>query len=680
MTSPFPQLQTLIGFGNGPLDDNSSWTVGNGVASGQWTDISAYVSDYTVNKGRQHELGAFEAGTVSLKLNNVDQRFTPWYGAGPYANLIQPQKQIQIRSIVNGVTYYVFTGHVTAWIPQWPDPRSQFAQVEAADAFRLLQATLLVNSNYQNQVIADGATQYWKLSDGVGSLTAASQTGGVVGVVHNVGQSVIFGETGPLLLSPDTGANFGQFVSAGNSDYIAVTGGGVSGGSGFTIEGWIKVTNNGGYLAAQNFDNAAAGNAFFIALATQSGVGICEFTIYNTAGAGSLVQGTRQIVDGQWHHIVLSYAGGTNGAVTLYVDGTADVSSTVTGTTNMSSADPCFIGAGDSGAANQAPSGVSLAQIAFYPSALSPTQVLNHYNLAIGFPQQQSGSYVQSVLAAINWPTALENIDTGDQTCQANATNLAGTTALTLLQTIVQTEGGALYMDGRGRVRFISRTNLYVNGPTFNNIQAWFGDQINYGFTTGAVWGTSTWGGQDTWGHAKTAQWGDTNAWDNEAWGTNDLPYEPSPDLALDDLDLINQVTVGRVNGVAQTVNDTGSQTGFGLHSTSETGLLHLTDYGSLEHATWLLNKLKTPVTRLRQIHINLLDDATNLPPAVLGLDLLYRVSVERAEVGFTQIALVEHISHHITVDSWEVTLSLSPTDVLANTAITTEADWIGGQ
>ncbi|MFJ5997546.1 LamG-like jellyroll fold domain-containing protein [Streptomyces sp. NPDC092370] len=61
-----PKVTVEVAFDGGPFSSSYSWT-----------DISDYVEGFQVRRGRNNELDRIEAGTLSLKLDNSDGRFTP---------------------------------------------------------------------------------------------------------------------------------------------------------------------------------------------------------------------------------------------------------------------------------------------------------------------------------------------------------------------------------------------------------------------------------------------------------------------------------------------------------------------------------------------------------------------------------------------------------------------------
>jgi len=160
----------------------------------------------------------------------------------------------------------------------------------------------------------------------------------------------------------------------------------------FTIEFWARPT-------ATDNDDAPIGNrlggggnrsgwVFF-----QRATG-WNFRMYNGAGTAlgwDLTGGTSTL--NTWSHVVAVWNGS---AATLYVNGTLASSTNAAGLNgvyNPNTTESFYVGALIGGAS---PTTGELDEVAFYPSALTATQILNHYN-TISSPIP--GAYSSMVLA-----------------------------------------------------------------------------------------------------------------------------------------------------------------------------------------------------------------------------------------------------------------------------------------
>jgi hypothetical protein len=88
-----------------------------------FTDITAYATTtVTTRRGAnrvESPILRYEAGTVTVVLDNRDRRFDPSNLSGPYVSAgvtqVQPMRPVRIRATWNGVTYELFSGYADRW-------------------------------------------------------------------------------------------------------------------------------------------------------------------------------------------------------------------------------------------------------------------------------------------------------------------------------------------------------------------------------------------------------------------------------------------------------------------------------------------------------------------------------------------------------------------------------------
>ncbi|NBR26344.1 MAG: hypothetical protein EBU08_21685, partial [Micrococcales bacterium] len=197
---------------------------------------------------------------------------------------------------------------------------------------------------------------------------------------------------------------------------------------------------------------------------------------------------------------------------------------------------------------------------------------------------QTTGARMNNLLDVPDFPLSQRAIDTGDSTVQADP----GTERdlLNALQTIENSEFGGFYIDPEGNATFLSRNTL--------------------------------------------AQKADQTATDFADDGTG-ISYQ-TIDFAYDDTLIFNDVTVNRVGGIAQTVQDTSSIETYFIHSGKREGLLVQTDTESFDQATMILQSRKDAIFRIDSIGLNLADDAeTARIQAGLELDIFDLVNITKS-------------------------------------------------
>lgn len=228
---------------------------------------------------------------------------------------------------------------------------------------------------------------------------------------------------------------------------------------------------------------------------------------------------------------------------------------------------------------------------------------------------EDTGARVTDILNTISWPTSYRSISTGTISVQADP----GTTrtALQAIQTLEDTELGAFFVDGSGKAVFLNRTDLSLRASESVSTRADFRD------TAG--------------NYAKYQQ----------------------IDVAFDDQDLANVVSITRNGGTVQTVSDNSSINSFYTRSVARSGLMMQTDAQALAQATSILNYRKTIRQVVNSITTDLSVDSKTAT-TVLNADLCEAIYIVRTPVAGPTITFqstIQSISHDITPSSWKTTL-----------------------
>jgi hypothetical protein len=116
-------------------------TLGNEV----WSDITEYARSLSVRRGASRAEGPvlrFEAGTMTLTLDNSDRRFDPTNTSGPYVaagiSQVTPMRQVRVVADYAGISYPVFTGYADAWDISYDGPSVSMCVLTATDATKVL--------------------------------------------------------------------------------------------------------------------------------------------------------------------------------------------------------------------------------------------------------------------------------------------------------------------------------------------------------------------------------------------------------------------------------------------------------------------------------------------------------------------------------------------------------------
>ncbi|WP_340536699.1 LamG-like jellyroll fold domain-containing protein [Nocardioides sp. GXZ039] len=221
---------------------------------------------------------------------------------------------------------------------------------------------------YADDVVADGATAYWRLGEPSGAV--AYDWAGANDAA--VGSGVSRGTAGAISGTTDRATTFdGTSAGTAASPPMTTT-------ANLTVEAWVKTTSNRGgkivgYGSAASGDSGSYDRHLYL---TNDGRAV--FGVWT--GATRVVTSSPGLNDGQWHHVVgvLDAADG----LSLWVDGRRAAADPTT-----RSAQPFSgrwrIGGDNLGGWPNGPSSNYLAgaidDVAIYPTSLSRTQIQRHF-------------------------------------------------------------------------------------------------------------------------------------------------------------------------------------------------------------------------------------------------------------------------------------------------------------
>jgi RHS repeat-associated protein len=243
-------------------------------------------------------------------------------------------------------------------------------------------ATTAVGRIYQNQVIASLPNREYRLGDAAGSTSADDDVNNQTASAHG---GVVFGQPGAINNDSDTAAGFN-----GATSYLQPPDGSLPTSGVGSVEAWFKPTAGGSVIIGMT-NNGAPPTQFVPVLY----LGIDkklrgEFWW----GSGTPLTSPSAVTLGFWHHAVLTSTGPNGNPANkqyLYLDGQLVASATMPPVV-LSAVTSDYIGTGyissgwPSAATGWKYFNGTLDEVAFYPNALSGSEVLGHYQTAGGFP------------------------------------------------------------------------------------------------------------------------------------------------------------------------------------------------------------------------------------------------------------------------------------------------------
>lgn len=229
---------------------------------------------------------------------------------------------------------------------------------------------------------------------------------------------------------------------------------------------------------------------------------------------------------------------------------------------------------------------------------------------------QTTGTRIGKILDQVSYPASMRSLEAGSTTVQADPATLR--TALAAIQNAEFSEQGAFYINGAGNAVFLSR----------QTVQAAAG---------------------------KTPV-----EFSNDGTGISYFDFKP----AFDDKLIINQATINRVGGTAQTSTNSASVTKYFPHSVNYDNLIVQTDADSLNIAKAYVATRAETTLRIDSMTLDLTTpDYSAGINAALSFDYFQNVRFYNVGVDGTIIdktLQVVGIAHDISPNAWKTTFTLS--------------------
>ena len=574
-------------------------------ASPVFIDVTADVRnlDTIIVDRAKDRLTRTRPSSTTVVLDDTDRLYDPDYTAGTYYGDLNPMTPIRIRATHNAVTYDLFRGFVSSWDVS-SEAHDHTVTVQALDGLTVLQM-LKISSPFERQIRSFGGDvrAWYRFNDPVGSTTLLDSSGH--GYHGTVTATVTFGVLGPLV-----GVSDGAAAFDGVNGMVALpAAAGFIGSAARSIEGWFKAdSNEDPKLYVQSLNPSVLGE----------GIGeIALFVLDPGTGSGRLrlIQGDAtysmsldsdaDVDDGSWHQGVYTDDGAGTGK--LYVDGVLQTD------TETDADSPTLVPSSLTRIGITSNSGTGdISELILYDFELTADEVLNNYTLGVTpWDNQLTSARITAVLNMIGWPAALRDLDTGLSTMNQLASGQI--TALTAIWEAVDTENGAAWIDGAGKLVFANRR--------YRDVSAYQAT-----FSAASIPFRSADAKRDAAALRTVSQISDTNDAVTEYVGANEAPFGPR--------------VVAR--------------------STQTTSVTEPYDY-----ATWLYGEHGTSLTDYAVVVEAHTDTSNANWASLLGLDLgdLVRVVVAAVEGIGSDVdvaGFVESIHIQATTHLWRFTIGVS--------------------
>ena len=538
-----------------------------------WTDVTAYVQDFTTSSGRQHFLDRIESSTLSITLDNRTGYFLNGTTNGT-GYVIRTRLPIKVTATTGGTIYPVFFGLLESVEERSPDVLNQDLLVRATDNTKYLSLLYMNRPAFWKQYATSTNALSWYRCDT--SQTLPDLISGNTGTVFGNTQTV----PGALYYDSDTAIDLTNGTSAGtNLAYLKMP----APASIYAIDFWVIGQN----IAGQNLTDVVGAASY---LSVTGGGALQGLNSFSGASNPYFQNFAANVSDGNWHHVgLIGYKSGTTYPLYLYLDGTYinmgdNGAPLLTGSTTTN----LRIGNLNGGTQNASYAYIDEVVMSKDAGSLATIQAEVNNRFKAGSLLKNnvaSGDRIAEVLTlagygtitsgALSVPNYLVNGTTWSSTnngsfyvagFQSAVTNSA---ALDLIQQVTDTDIGSFYQNPDGTLEFDSQVFDYTASK--NAIPS----------------GANVWTDTDT------------------QTGTTFTYYLPaSLSILRDDADLWTTVKITAQNGTTQVYENTVNEPLYGYSTLTKGSTVHTTNEAAYQTAIYLGNLYQSPMPRVQALEL----------------------------------------------------------------------------
>lgn len=558
-----------------------------------------------IRRGRQDEFETITPSELTLRLDNLDGRFTlgsPTYG-------IAVDQRIRVTATVGATTRDRFTGYVQDWPTTWPSPTASYAVAQITAIDRLSRLTRRdLRSVAENEIMVERPAAYYTLGEPADSTTAGDTSGNGRHVLAQAGTGAYatFGAASGTLADSLTAVQFsgGKYLQANYSKPL------VAAGTARTIEGTFLTTGTSQALmsAGDTGPTDSKGYGNLVPRLELNAAGHVTWFVGPTGGFLSWsITSPAAYNDGTMHHFAAVY-NPAGGVVRLYIDGTQVAGATGVGSGGNVDITLLALGYQLTGV---------MSHVAVHASELSAARIADHSAAVLsGFDGERSDLRIARLASYANVPTAEQNLETG-KLLGTPPQAMAGVKVLDAMQAVMTGEGGALFVDGSGVLTMQNRRHRTLQATATPDLAITAADVEHSDLVI-----------------------------------TGDKQY------------LKNYITASRDQGATQAVSDQASIDQFEQYPDDLSTMLVSTDQQVLDAITWRVATYAQPRTRMSSLKLDLMTQTTAVQQAALNLDLGERLTISGMPAqspSSTFDLIVEGSDEQFTESTWTLTCNTAP-------------------
>jgi hypothetical protein len=442
--SNMPVVGVFISFTDGPY-----------VVDPNWVEVTQYVRDINVRRGRGNDLQQFPSGSATLTLDNRARLFDPFNTAGTYYGNLKPRRQIKIVGQWAGVTYPIFRGFIAGWPVAYSDGgKDSTVDIDCFDALGLLAAETTDADPLFTYTMTLSPYHYYRFDETIVPATSPTVTfkdygsnnysftltGTRIGNAESLAKGI-------RASSLDTSKQ--QVISTAPTLITSLTN--------WSESYWIE------YSTVLGTNTIISQNNFYYQYLVQiNSSGFMTILIYRSGGTGWLWTTNAVVQQGtNATHIAITWldAGATQGTISLYINGVQ-----VAVTASVVGAPPFPLFTFDT--VNMSAS--KLQEYARFTYVLTADQILNIYKNGVALFNETTSARFTRLLANTSFSALMQSVTASPAASVTDSNN--GQQLLNELNVVQDSEGGELYASSQGILTFVNRDYLASTRSATSNV------------------------------------------------------------------------------------------------------------------------------------------------------------------------------------------------------------------
>lgn len=424
----YPQAVVSIAFNDGPY-----------VASPTWTDVTTYVRDMTVDRGRDDDWGVFD-GSAHVVLDNRTRLFDPFYTSGTYYGKLLPRRQIKIEATWNGTTYPVFRGFIAGWPPAWTDGgKDSTVTISCFDAMQLLGSNNLPADWSKDYILSTSPRHYYPLTEPIVPYSTTT-------TLNDLGSYPLPATTTAYAVNGDQlAAGLVNTSLQGVSQYAAASAiGATSTASDYSVCGWFVFDPDTTYDMSATMGNTVwllsyepTTSTFLVYIYDFNGVPLIrQFRTVNTFDVSTP------------RHLAFTF-NVTSKAITFYVNGVVQSMTTLGATSTLAFSYPEQIQFGSA----------QVQQFVSWNSIQTGTVFANIYKYSSALFPETTSARVNRIIANTPFPASLVSTPASPASSVLDITDDAPT-ASSELQKVADSEFAPLFVSKSGTLTLYQQNQI----------------------------------------------------------------------------------------------------------------------------------------------------------------------------------------------------------------------------